>query len=290
MLRNLFSKESKKCVLVVAMLLIPGAKALETSIGKVYADFGVGFGTYVYAEPNVMDIKSTPILFNTSLTREGERIFHKIYADVSYGIGGRYNGALMDLSSGKSTAFKSDSSDIFYNLSYVAGWRFKGTQSYKHRISLGIGHRYLINNIKGLGSYTREQTYLYVPLGYEGEYFFNAHKSLIFGISFNTLVQGHNISHISKIGFLRDAKFYQKEGSGSSLYLGMKYDLKKYYVFSKLVCELWGLDASSVDVVEHSVEVNNINPPDRYKGTKFFTLIEPVNLTAYVYLNVGIGF
>lgn len=289
MLRNLFSKESKKCVLVVAMLLIPGAKALETSIGKVYADFGVGFGTYSYIEPKVMDITSTPILLNASLTREGERIFHKIYADVSYGIGGRYNGGLMELSSGKSTAFKTDSSDIFYNLSYVAGWRFKGTQSYKHRIYLGIGHRYLINNLKGPGSYTREQTYLYMPLGYEGEYFFNAYTSLIFGIGFNAVIQGHNISHVSKNGFLRDAKFYQ-EGFGNSLYLGMKYDLKKYYVFSKLVCELWGLDASSVDVVEHSVEVNNINPPDRYKGTKFFTLIEPVNLTAYVYLNVGIGF
>lgn len=289
MLRNLFSKESKKCVLVVAMLLIPGAKALETSIGNVYADFGVGFGAYSYIEPKVMDITSTPILLNASLTREGERIFHKIYADVSYGIGGRYNGGLMELSSGKSTAFKTDSSDIFYNLSYVAGWRFKGMQSYKHRIYLGIGHRYLINNLKGPGSYTREQTYLYMPLGYEGEYFFNAYTSLIFGIGFNAVIQGHNISHVSKNGFLRDAKFYQ-EGFGNSLYLGMKYDLKKYYVFAKLVCELWGIDSSSIDVVEHSAEVNNINPPDKYKGTKFFSLIEPANGTAYLYLNVGIGF
>jgi hypothetical protein len=184
-----------------------------------------------------------------------------------------YDGGYKNLDTGKTTAASAGSTDLFFNLQ---GW-FGASFFNSYRQSLepysGLGVWQLNNKIHGSGSYTRETTYFYLPLGLQYHISFNKF-TLVTGAQYNHLLSGTVKSRLSQASSdLPDIENTQSNGKGYKLRILGEWELSKWTFFAESYLHTWTLAESNKAVVKV-----------RGKTGSFY---EPSNETRMIGFNLG---
>ncbi|MFH0879313.1 MAG: hypothetical protein V2A34_06335 [Lentisphaerota bacterium] len=150
----------------VGCLLLLGLGWSVGPAGAVESSYQVGpeIEYFKYKEPGVMDESGFMYgLFGAgTFVHEdvwvGRAFMSYVQADLDY------DGALSD-----GTPLKMSTPNKVFNLRGTAGYKFP-LITYEPMPFVGLGYRYLVDDMPGQGGYKRQQHYFYIPLGVEGRY------------------------------------------------------------------------------------------------------------------------
>ncbi|PAF50821.1 hypothetical protein [Helicobacter sp. 13S00477-4] len=201
-----------------------------------YGNLKAGMQYYSYTEPKVMTVSGPMftvsamggIKFNPLIKSDLE-IYYA--TDIGQNI---YHGSLVLTNpdgSRKNIPVKYKSNDYYlggvYRLGLIIG---NGIDEWLV-LYTGMGYRYLNNIALGLGAYSREQSYLYMPFGGRVKVWVNNKIRLKLDAELRALLLGNNKSAFKKIGFDNDLHFTQNNGSGARVSFGAEVFISKKNIF-----------------------------------------------------------
>lgn len=187
------------------------------------------------------------------------------------GLDTKYDGRIQD-----GAAYSAPSNDYYFFTEYHLMPHIIHNDFFVLKADLGIGHRFLHNEVET--SYRRSQHYLYFSSGLDGEVFVSPRTSIFSKIHYLGLLQGWHKTYLTDVGYDRDLNFTQDFGYGYRVELGLKrllinslaVELSAYY-------EFWNIGASNFLTASKAGQ----------KPTPFF---EPHNHTHTYGVQVGIRF
>ncbi|WP_143428396.1 hypothetical protein [Helicobacter sp. 11S03491-1] len=244
-----------------------------------YGTIKTGLGYYSYKEPNVMSITG-PMYVVSAIGGLKLNPLIKTDATLYYSRDlGRntYDGGIM-LNDGSILPHQSLSSDWYVGGKYRAGLIIGNGIDEWLVLYLGLGYRYLHNQIHGSGAYLREQTYLYMPMGGQVKVWLFDKVRLNLDVEFRALLLGNNISHFKDLGYDNNLHFIQNSGSGTRVTLGAEvFITRKSSILVEGFLDYWNIGQSSKEKLYE-------------KGISKGSYIEPVNKTLFYGLQVGYSF
>jgi hypothetical protein len=213
----------RRATLKGALLLLASSAALAQRIDPLTTHPGLQIGAqvaqYRYEEPSVAKLDGLRAGFVGAYTfTPADRWFFRVDGRVSYG-------ALSYQGSGSQDGVP----DFIFEVRGVAGMDFRpggmGVSPY-----LGLGYRYLFNDLTGYsstgaGGYRRYSNYLYAPVGVTLR--FDASSGWVFAPTgeFDIFIQGKQKSMLSDANAgLSDVTNTQKSGYGYRVYLMFEKD------------------------------------------------------------------
>ena len=164
----------------------------------------IGLQTYWYQYEEEVDgdffMSTTGQKYGLSLTgikNVGNDIY--VVADIRYATG--------DVEY-KSASGKGDVSDYMYEARLLVGAE-KLTDEVLWSSFIGVGYRYLFNDLTDLGSggYRRESQYIYIPIGITHRFRVHHNSRISTTLEYDYLVQGKQKSYISDVGPAHAAVF-----------------------------------------------------------------------------------
>jgi len=211
---------------------------IDTSFAGAVSEVGVEVFSLEYVEPGVM--KETGVLagiYGAYTQVTGKRMLR---ASLSFGGGTvQYDGSLFD-----GTALQIDSQDSLLAFRLLGGHATDLGSGITAIPFSGFGYRLLIDRLPSTSGYTREQTYLYVPIGVE-----TARKAgnWLWGVraEYDFFLQGRNHSH----GYQLDVNLIQNTGHGfqGSVYFTRRAKQERKYSLSiEPFFRYWNIDRSEV--------------------------------------------
>lgn len=228
-------------------------KTSPTLKPKFYGELRAGVQHYKYEElPNVMSI-ATPyanpmytlggmigVKFNPFLKMDLELYFSQDTKNI-------YEGSSRDLVTGILTPIILPSNDLYAGGVYRLGFIYGNGITEWATFYTGLGYRFLHNKIKGAGSYTRIQGYLYAPIGFRSSISLSQKIKLRFGGETRLMFFGHNTSYFTENGFNNDLKFRQNGGIGFRGNLGVEFVLKDdWSIFVQTFYDYWYIPSSNL--------------------------------------------
>lgn len=183
------------CLFVFCSL---ASRSSQAGITTVTSEVGVELVSFHYAEPGSSSMMEDGSMFGicAALVCDVEKdIMVRIATSYDWGTV-RYDGWLIDFNTGKRlTSVQLDSPNSIFNLRIVGGPKFKTNMGGLIIVPLtGIGFRYLVNELPGIGGYTREQSYWYLPVGVEGNGSFRKGLGYVIRAEYDYFLSGSNIS------------------------------------------------------------------------------------------------
>lgn len=193
----------------------PVAPPPVTVIDDAGTSYSVGLGThnYVYEEA-VMNEKSNFNGFVARVSHASATSVLKAVGELEFFDGrGRYDGAYND-----GTPVRTGARTSYRNLRGLVGARGKWNADSKIFWYGGYATRFLHNKYEGPGSYAREATYTYLPLGFEWTRALKNRWEAGFGFEYDLFLGGTMKTHLSDLDSgLPDVEKTQSHGSGYRL-------------------------------------------------------------------------
>lgn len=232
-------------MLWLLVLSVPAFRPLQTVATTVTTEAGVELVSFHYKEPGSASMREDGSMLGVcaALTYD----FNKnmmVRVDMSYDWGTvRYDGWLIDFNTGERlTPVQLDSPNSIFNLRIVGGRRFRmNFNSMTITPLAGIGFRYLVNELPGIGGYTREQSYWYLPVGVEGSGSFQKGWGYVIRAEYDYFLSGSNVSG--------GDTFSQDSGYGFRASAGVSYSPAGKGALPVLVepyVQYWSVDDSTV--------------------------------------------
>lgn len=187
---------------------------------------------YLYKEPRVMDISG---LFGGVGGEykyfNDEAFFGKSHHQVNFAYfstsSTRYNGSECT-NSGFCMPLHTDSKDTYIFFEYHYKPIFIHTGNAFVSFDIGLGYRFLTNQISANSGYKREQSYLYLISGFNAQYALHSDVKLFANILYKSLWSGKNTSYFKDLGFDNNLEFSQYSGFGLEFNLGVERELNQY--------------------------------------------------------------
>jgi len=229
--------------LVATMIIGIVAGQLHAKAASSTWDSGLEFVSFHYSEPSArMSEDGSMIGVVGAYARDFEDVTIRSEASFDWGIIG-YNGFLMNFKTGETiSAMTLDTPNCVLNLRLSGGpWLKIDSSSLRITPLLGVGFRYLANDLPGVGGYLRQQIYWYAPVGMEVAGALSAGWSCVVRAEYDVFVDGENYSG--------GDSFTQKDGYGYQVSAGVSCLLPGKGARSVLVApymRYWNISASSV--------------------------------------------
>ncbi len=244
-------------------------------------DAGYGYNFYRYEEPNLMKIQGALHTIFAKLAYLGDIVGVELNYLQALDQSTKYYGSTM---SGL-PLLGTPSNDSFYNVDFKFGKRLNIFDNYDGLGYIGIGYRYLNNQLSGLGGYRREQTYYYIPIGFHvSDGMFIDGLFARYGAEARYLFLGVNKTHIGDAISNIDPsvlKMIQKNNFGLRVHSGFEYFLSNdFKIFMQISADYWYVRESSTAIATY------ISNGVSYKGV----FVEPANNTVQFGVEFGIGF
>ncbi len=274
----------KKIVLIICQVLcVWGFEGGGANRPKLLLDIKTGMEYYQYKEPKLMKITGAMFVLDggVGVSYKLFKAFTDVYYATDVGIN-RYDGGFYNSETKQVTPTSTKSRD------WYVGWNLKtGVTLYKDDRELvflyaGLGYRFLHNLFEdkpGMkAAYTRDQGYLYLPVGLSGEIPVYKNFALFGTVEHRFLLYGHHKSGMKDLGYDDDLYFKQKDGFGGKIELGGKfYFSKNQGIKISLYYDFWHIQDSN------RIELT-------MKGAPKGTFVEPRNKTNAVGMTVGYSF
>jgi hypothetical protein len=239
---------------------------------------GYQFGMFSYGENGMKDSGSLHgVAYAYDHRTENSVLAYRVEADAMLGLL-TYDGALIHLdakgSAPRSTPHSTSTLDYVINARALVGLAFDTSSTGEVRPFAGLGYRYLNDNMAGEGSYEREVTYIYLPLGISGAATFNNGWSLRAAVEYDRLLSGLVKSHLTQLGRGSDPENRQGRGDGyrASLDISGKVN-ERYDLHVMPFYQEWHIQDSDL----------------QYVDTTFGSAQEPENRTEIFGLSVSLG-
>ncbi|RDU59087.1 hypothetical protein [Helicobacter marmotae] len=174
-------------------------------------------------------------------------------------------------------AFSTDSKDSIYYVQYVLNPRVR-VDLLNVGYNIGVGYRFLFNDINDDSAYRRAQHYLYYILGFNLGAQISRKISTQALVQYRGIVKAWNKTYMTDIDFDRDLSFNQPRGNG--YYLALRGDYRansKIAYFAKLYYEYW-----------HILESDSKQGFRNGQAVGYY--VEPNNYTQSIGLNLGLVF
>lgn len=175
---------------------------------------GYVYGYFNYSEEGMKDTGSLHgMQFNFERFFENTGFKMRLESNAMLGVL-KYDGALINIKTGKSTPHSTSSFDYILNLRGLAVRPIEVTSASELSPFLGVAMRYLDDNMDGVGSYEREVTYLYLPVGVTYKISVNNLWSIGMTTEYDHFLAGTVKSHVTQIGRASDLLNHQAVGTG----------------------------------------------------------------------------
>jgi len=185
-----------------------------------YRSFSLGFayGHHSYVEPGLM--KESGHLNGLAFCLEARPLEQAMLLRLSgeYLFGGlTYEGSLYYAKERRTEPWTTNANDLIYSVKGILGFPFLSWGSGDLGLFAGLGTRYLNDQLQGRGSYQREISYFYAPVGLELRYFLSTKSMLLVTAEFDRFISGTAKSHLTETGRSRDITNTQSAGYGHRL-------------------------------------------------------------------------
>jgi hypothetical protein len=230
--------------------------------------------SYKYEEKNFMNLKGTLIGVNGSyFTDIGSNGTRYIGGDLVYASGGtHYTGGLQD-SNGNYTPLETSSKDQFFNMRFLFGRYFSQFTRSCPDIHIGLGLWFLHNKADGVGTYDRDITYVYMPMGTSIRAQLSDRINFSAGFDYNLFLGGSAKSALSQAdASYSDVTNTQHSGSGYRLQIGVEYAFQQFLLSVEPYYQAWDIARSDYS----------------YSNGSYF--VEPANDTRMYGINIGAKF
>jgi hypothetical protein len=210
---------------------------------------GMGLNYIKYEEPGLMELSG--FLYEGQINSRQISDQHLYEVDASLQVGSLdYDGQTME----EGIPVKTESDDLIANLAFYRGLYYTRRENTgENYIFAGLAGRYWFNDLKNTSianGYTRQITYLYLPVGMEiSNYLSNGWQHII-RLEYRIFLQGKVHSQLSEAGFRDDATNKQTSGSGLRAKMQWKnpqYERDCYDI--GLALDYWDIDDSNTDSV-----------------------------------------
>ncbi len=191
------------CALVVVHGVSIGREANTGSVSQ----FGIELVSFHYKEPGAMREDGTLYGMYHDYSNYHSNWLYRITTSLS---GGTlfYDGMLMD-----GTPFETDTQDVIFNTRFLAGPVHAVVEDDAEIIPfLGLGYRFLVDDLPPPYGYRREQHYLYMPVGVET---LTVHGDWTLGVRVEYKVFLHGYNWSGGDSFTQDTGY----GYGASFYV-----------------------------------------------------------------------
>lgn len=181
----------------LSVLMALAAFQVPSRAAAVEGESGVEWVSFHYEEPGEASMREDGMMFGVfgSCTWNLEKM--KVRAAASFTSGTLdYDGWFIDSDTGERlSSVRLRSPNSVFGLRATAGPKFKVEAA---RLTIcpmaGLGLRYLINDLPGIGGYTREQTYIYLPIGIEASGSLARGWGYVVRAEFDCFLYGYNVS------------------------------------------------------------------------------------------------
>lgn len=202
------------------------AANLKTTTGN---EIGLTVSQYEYKEPDIsLSDKATKfgIDYNGALALSDDWFLR---GDLRYATG------KVDYSSSTSGT-KNGNPDWYYEIRGVAGKDFQAG-NYVYSPYVGLGYRYLFNDMRGLSStgaagYRRESNYYYMPIGVTHRMSLESQARLATNVEYDYLLRGRQFSQTSDTvgynGITRATDATNKQSGGYGFRLNVMYETSNW--------------------------------------------------------------
>lgn len=232
---------------------------------------GLVVGYMDYKEPGLMreygkiyGIQGSFTLLSASNIQwnfEGELVGGKITYDGGNLAGARYT---------------QPTADWIYNMRATAGLYTNIASTWSITPYAGLGFRDLNDKIEGTGSYNRNISYVYLPLGAQLAGYVTPSWSLSFSADLDLMVYGTVISKLSDVDSSAPDVTNHNRGLGGRLTATVRHDMGRFGLHAGAAYQKWKIDQS--DGVKITI------------GNQTGTLYEPENEFDFFGVNVGADF
>lgn len=247
--------------------------AEQISEERRHSNIGFGVANYHYEEDDIMRINSNAMyVLGISNYMHIDNFVFLTQADFGISSSSVYNGSTINITTRQTAPIRLDSFDAYALLEPQVGYGIDG-DIFKGVLTIGLGFRYLYNEIDSRSAYSREQSYLYLPITFQGNIFFTNNFSFNFEGIYRWIFYGFNTSHFRELGYDRDLDFINQKGDGIKISAGFTYraiTLKAYY-------EFYRVEESSVEELT-------------FRGESKGHFIEPRNFTSIIGGMIGFNF
>jgi hypothetical protein len=200
-------------------------------------EIGAQLATYEYTEPDVAKLSGNRLGFDAAGTLTSGPLFERFEARVSYG-------SLDYKGSGTSAAVP----DWILEARFLAGAEWLGSSA-SFSPYLGLGYRYLVNDLRGYSStgaagYRRYSNYIYAPLGFTLRFRLGGGWVLAPTLEADVFLRGKQISNLSETGIpgYQNVTNMQTSGRGHRAALMFEKDNLAFGLWT----HYWHIDDSDV--------------------------------------------
>ena len=246
------------------VMMAPAAWAQEGSSVPGKLTMGVEFSYFKYEEPDFME--QTGPLFGVyaeyaARTPENDKVssweeFLSSYPNnYVFGLEGQFLGGQVDYES-NGTGSLDDISEYLFEIRGLAGYDFPVAAATVLTPYVGIGYRYLDDNMGGKttttghGGYDRESHYVYMPFGLKTKTPLEGPWSLGFNVEYDLFLSGTQESHLEDVSSsLSTLENDQEEGYGvrGSIQFARQADTWNFLV--EPFIRYWNVDESNIAVI-----------------------------------------
>ncbi|MGZ3722615.1 MAG: hypothetical protein ACXVA9_06780 [Bdellovibrionales bacterium] len=249
----------------------------ESTVSDAYKThhytFKAGASDYNYEEPGLMKIHGRLYQLETGYRGKfGHSSIPFIYGgNISYAFGKTtYDGGLVNTLTGVVTPVSEDSNEKIFDLEGYFGASFFDSHMQAWDAFGGLGIWALTNKIEGSGSYQRDITYLYMPLGTRYTFRPSSGFKMMVGVQYDLFVYGSVKTHLSDLSSkYDDVTNTQTSGSGAKATAGVEFTQTHWSLLVEAFYQAWDIGDSSVEP----------------SGGKYWR--EPHNTTKMLGLNIG---
>ncbi len=261
------AKEFLVTIVVFFCLTAPAAWAQwgedETAIpGKL--SVGTGFSYFKYEEPDFM--KQTGPLFGVyaeyamrtpenDKVRSLEELLASYKNNYMFGIEGQFLGGQVDYDS-QSTGSLDNINEYLFEIRALAGYDFPVGEATVLTPYVGIGYRYLDDNMggklstTGAAGYDRESQYVYMPFGFKTATPLKGPWSLGLNVEYDLFLDGTQKSHLEDVSStLSTLENDQNNGYGVRGSVQLGYQASAWNLLVEPFIRYWNVDESNIAVI-----------------------------------------
>lgn len=245
----------------------------DATLERKGIELGYVYGYFQYSESGMKDTGNMQGMnFNYEKRDDTGTFLFRLESDATFGIL-QYDGALIELKSGNSTPHSTSTMDYILNVRALAGRPVELSPTSELVPYVGLGGRYLNDNMSGEGAYEREITYLYAPIGLRAKIGAGNGWSVTPVAEYDVFISGTVDSHVTQIGRGGDLNNHQSSGEGYRASIDIAGTINARY------------DLHFGPYYQHW----HVNDSDLQMADSTFAGIEPDNTTDIVGFNFSVG-
>lgn len=264
-------------LLLFATILLPlAARAQEAPPLAPVHDFSLAaVVSYFDYEEDSIDVSIEGPMYGIAARYD----FHSATSRWMLGLQGELDFGSLDYDGATQSGIpvSADSDDTLFEARALAGLDFEPGPDWLLTPFLGLGFRYWYNDVSGVGSYTREVSYLYLPLGLEVVHNLGSGWRLRMAAEGDVLLAGQVDSELSDVDpGLNDTTNSTDFGDGWGARVSLEARTRNFSV--EPYFRYWDIDESDTDALTY------------YGYPTGFLVFEPANTTTVFGIQLGYHF